>query len=136
MRCFCLTLLPLVPVAPPPFPPQSTGLDQALTAASDPNYTGPVLPTQTFVLDLPWWFAGAQNAAAAPAPAPTPEPTAPPAVGVPAAGPYTVSPPTGSPANIACLENDCVLMVEVQGPSACNRQAPHCVIILLLHHQV
>jgi len=73
-------------------PPQATGLDQALTAASDPNYAGPQLPVQQFVLDLPWWFSASQTAAAA-APQPTTpvQPATPPPVGVPAAGPYTVS---------------------------------------------
>ena len=72
---------------------QSTGLDQQLTAASDPAYAGPQLPTQQFVLDLPWWFFGSQPAAAAAMPM-TPastEPTTPPPVGIPAQGPYTVS---------------------------------------------
>lgn len=73
---------------------QATGLDQALTAASDPNYAGPQLPVQQFVLDLPWWFFGAQQAGVAPSPPPAAapaEPATPPAVGVPPAGPYTVS---------------------------------------------
>jgi hypothetical protein len=72
---------------------QSTGLDQQLTAPSDPAYPGPQLPTQQFVLDLPWWFFGSQPAAAAAMPT-TPastEPTTPPPVGIPAQGPYTVS---------------------------------------------
>jgi hypothetical protein len=84
-------------ITPPPHhhhPPkrtrQATGLDTALTAASDPNYTRPQLPVEQFQLDLPWWFTGAQAGAAMPPPPPPPEPTAPPAVGVPAAGPYTV----------------------------------------------
>jgi hypothetical protein len=80
---FVCPLLPLL---------QRTGLDQALVAASDPNYTGPQLPAQQFVLDLPWWFFGAQPTAAAAAPAPINEqPPASRPEGVPAAGPYTVS---------------------------------------------
>lgn len=71
---------------------QRTGLDQALVAASDPNYTGPQLPAQQFVLDLPWWFFGAQPTTAAAAPPPISEqPPASRPEGVPAAGPYTVS---------------------------------------------
>lgn len=71
---------------------QATGLDEKLQAPSDPAYTGPVLPEQQYHVDLPWWFAGAQGAAAAaPPPPPPPAPVAPPAAGVPAAGPYTVS---------------------------------------------
>uniref|UniRef100_A0A383WQB5 FAS1 domain-containing protein n=1 Tax=Tetradesmus obliquus TaxID=3088 RepID=A0A383WQB5_TETOB len=73
---------------------QAAGLDQALIAASDPNYTGPKLPEQQYVIDLPWWFAGAQAAGAAPPPPPPPAaPQAPPPVGVPASGPYTIFAP-------------------------------------------
>jgi hypothetical protein len=71
---------------------QSTGLDQQLTAASDPAYTEPTLPQEQVQIDLPWWFAGAQGAAGAapPSPPPLPPPASPPPPGVPAAGPYTV----------------------------------------------
>lgn len=71
---------------------QRTGLDQQLIAASDPAYTGPQLPAQQFVLDLPWWFFGAQPTAAAAAPPPiSEEPVTNRTVGIPPAGPYTVS---------------------------------------------
>lgn len=72
--------------------PQTTGLDQQLTATSDPTYTGPKLPPQQFMLDLPWWFFASQPAdapTAAPSPTRT-EPTTPAPGGVPSAGPYTV----------------------------------------------
>jgi hypothetical protein len=87
---------PPTPAVPFYLPLQRTGLDQQLIAASDPAYAGPVLPAQQFTLDLPWWFFGAQPAAAAPSTPISEEPAAPPAPGVPAAGPYTVSDPAPS----------------------------------------
>jgi hypothetical protein len=84
----CLTIVLLLPL---PALLQAAGLDQVLSTASDPNYSGPQLPEQQYVIDLPWWFAGAQTAAAPPPPPPPAAPQAPPPVGVPASGPYTVS---------------------------------------------
>jgi hypothetical protein len=71
---------------------QATKLDAALSAASDPAYTAPKVDDDSAPVNLefPWWFG--YKAPPPPSPSPSPADAAKPApVGIPAAGPYTVS---------------------------------------------
>lgn len=79
-------------------PQQATGLDKALSAASDPAYTAPKLDDDSAPVNLefPWWF-GYKAPPPSPSPSPAPAAEKPAPAGIPAAGPYTVRRPGQGP---------------------------------------
>lgn len=72
---------------------QALEFADVLTAASDPDYSGPNLPTEPqeeIVPEFPWWFGYMADRSTTPVPVPPPPPPEP-KEGIPEQGPYTVT---------------------------------------------